>query len=72
MSWAPWQLEHEAASCQADVGAFGLRQFRGRLAADDDVALGRRIEQADLRQGEGQGGVVGSHAQVALQPGRGL
>ena len=41
------KLEHEAASRQAHVGALGLRQLRGWLAADDDVAFGRRIEQAE-------------------------
>ena len=40
------ELEHEAAFGQADIGPFRFRQFRGRLAADDDLAFAGSIEQA--------------------------
>jgi hypothetical protein len=39
------ELEHETAFGQADVGPVRLRQFRGRLTADDDLAFAGRIEQ---------------------------
>jgi hypothetical protein len=46
------ELEHEAASGQADIGPFRFRQFRGRLSTDHDLAFAGCIEQAQkIEQG---------------------
>ena len=41
------KLENKAALHQPHIRPFVFRKFRGRLAANDDLALGRRIEQAE-------------------------
>ncbi len=41
------ELKHEATFGQTNIGALCLRQFGSWLAADDNLAFGRRIEQAE-------------------------